>query len=56
MASQGAGEFGGDPGLIQPEPHKLEPFEEARIMRAQDPSDPSDGPEAARQRGGAQKP
>jgi hypothetical protein len=47
-------EYGGQPGLIQPEPHKLTAIEEARLMRSVDPGDPDDSVEAARLRGGAQ--
>jgi hypothetical protein len=49
------GEFSGDPGLIQPEPHTLTAIEEARVMRALDPADGDDNLEAARERGGAQR-
>jgi hypothetical protein len=49
------GEFGGYPGLIQPEPHPLTGIEEARLMRSLDPADGDDNLEAARERGGAQR-
>lgn len=32
-------EFGGFPGVIQPDPHPLEPHEEAMVMRWVDPDD-----------------
>lgn len=51
----GPGEYGGQPGPIQPEPHALTAIEEARVMRAVDPGDLNDSVEAARLRGGAQK-
>jgi hypothetical protein len=43
-------EFGGYPGTIQPEPHKLNSVELARLERRVDPSDPTDNVEAARER------
>jgi hypothetical protein len=43
-------EYGGYPGTIQPEPHKLTSIEEARLMRRVNPTDPGDSIEAARQR------
>lgn len=45
-------EFGGAPGLIQPPPHKLEPWEEARLMRKVNPADAEDSIEAASAREG----
>lgn len=43
-------EFGGYPGTIQPEPHKLTAAEQARLERRVDPADPADSVEAARER------
>lgn len=43
-------EFGGYPGPIQPEPHKLTSVEEARLMRKVNPASTSDSVEAARAR------
>lgn len=45
-------EFGGAPGLIQPPPHELTAYEEARLMRKVNPADPEDSLEAARAREG----
>jgi hypothetical protein len=43
-------EFGGDPGLIQPEPHQLTPREQAMLERQLNPADPDDSVSAARAR------
>jgi hypothetical protein len=43
-------EYGGHPGTIQPEPHKLTSAEEARLMRRVNPNDPTDSIEKARDR------
>ena len=43
-------EFGGQAGIIQPEPHKPTAREQAMIERKMNPADPSDNPEAARAR------
>ena len=43
-------EFGGYPGTIQPEPHKLTSIEQARLERRVDPADAGDSVEAARER------
>jgi hypothetical protein len=45
-------EYGGHPGLIQPEPHQLTAAEAARLERAVDPGSEDDSIEAARERGG----
>lgn len=57
VASSGASEFGGDPGLIQPPPHdpELTAYEQARIERSVDSVDTTDSVEFARQRGGARR-
>ena len=47
-------EFGGYPGMIQPEPHQLTAAEKARVERAVDPGNDEDSEELARERGGAQ--
>lgn len=41
-------EFGGVPGLVQPEPHKPTPREQAMLERHVNPDDPEDNEEAAR--------
>jgi hypothetical protein len=43
-------EFGGYPGTIQPEPHKLTAIEQARLERRVNPADAGDSVEAARER------
>jgi hypothetical protein len=43
-------EYGGYPGPIQPEPHKLTAAEQARLERRVDPADPGDSVDAARER------
>lgn len=43
-------EYGGVPGTIQPEPHKLTSVEEARLQRRVNPSSAEDSIEAARER------
>jgi len=43
-------EFGGYPGTIQPEPHKLTSVEEARLARRVDSASAEDNIEAARER------
>lgn len=43
-------EFGGYPGPIQPEPHKLTSVEQARLERRVDPADGGDNVDAARER------
>ena len=43
-------EFGGHPGVTQPEPHKLTNVEQLRLERKTNPADPSDSVEAARAR------
>lgn len=45
-------EFGGYPGLIQPEPHQLTNVEQLRLERQLDPADPGDNVDAARVREG----
>jgi len=40
-------EFGGKPGRVQGDGHELTPAEEARLMRATEPTDPADTPQAA---------
>lgn len=51
MSDQRESEFGGVPGMVQPEPHQLSSVEEARLMRMVDPADANDSVEAARERG-----
>jgi hypothetical protein len=43
-------EFGGAPGLVQPEPHTLTSVEQARLERQTNPASTSDSVEAARER------
>lgn len=43
-------EFGGYPGLIQPEPHQLTAAEQAALERRVDAADPDDSIEKARAR------
>lgn len=43
-------EFGGYPGTIQPEPHKLTNVEQLRLERKVNPASTSDSVEAARSR------
>ena len=45
-------EYGGYPGLTQPEPHEWTAAERARLERKVNPVDPSDTEEAARIREG----
>lgn len=40
-------EFGGRPGRVQGDGHEPTPAESARLMRATEPTDPADTPEAA---------
>ena len=48
-------EFGGYPGLVQPEPHQLNSVEQARLERALEPADPDDSVEADRARMNGEK-
>lgn len=43
----GPSEFGGERGLVQKPPHEPTAAETARLMRATNPNDLSDTPEAA---------
>lgn len=47
MADKRPSEFGGEPGLIQRFEHELTPAEEARLMRATEPTDEQDTAAAA---------
>ena len=44
-------EFGGAPGLIQPPPHELEPWEEMMLIKRTDAGVPDESLEEIRERG-----